>query len=96
MSVIRRIEASDVPQLFWVRAATDENRLTLDQLAALGINENSVREKLRASGLQRRSRPTRGSLPAASARESGTSRTQPRNGPRLALHTRSGRIETDR
>jgi ribosomal protein S18 acetylase RimI-like enzyme len=46
MSVIRRIEASDVPQLFRVRAATDENRLTLDQLAALGINENSVREKL--------------------------------------------------
>lgn len=29
MSVIRRIEASDVPQLFRVRAATDENRLTL-------------------------------------------------------------------
>ena len=33
-------------KLFRVRAATDENRLTLDQLAALGINENSVREKL--------------------------------------------------
>jgi ribosomal protein S18 acetylase RimI-like enzyme len=49
MSVIRRIEASDVPQLFRVRAATDENRLTLDQLAALGINENSVREKLLSS-----------------------------------------------
>jgi GNAT superfamily N-acetyltransferase len=46
LNVIRRIEASDVPQLFRVRAATDENRLTLDQLAALGINENSVREKL--------------------------------------------------
>jgi hypothetical protein len=38
MSVIRRIEASDVPQLFRVRAGTDENRLTLDQLAALGIS----------------------------------------------------------
>ena len=49
MSVIRRIEASDVPQLFQVRAATDENRLTLDRLAALGINENSVREKLLSS-----------------------------------------------
>src|SRR6266496_122255 len=49
MSVIRRIEASDVPQLFRVRAATDENRLTLDQLAALGINEKSLREKLLSS-----------------------------------------------
>ena len=49
MNLIRRIEASDVPQLFRVRAATDENRLTLDRLAALGINENSVREKLLSS-----------------------------------------------
>ena len=49
MSVIRRIEPSDVPQLFRVCAATDENRLTLDRLAALGINENSVREKLLSS-----------------------------------------------
>jgi ribosomal protein S18 acetylase RimI-like enzyme len=49
MRVIRRIDASDVPQLFRVRAVTDENRLTLDQLAALGINENSVREKLLSS-----------------------------------------------
>jgi hypothetical protein len=49
MNVIRRIEASDVPQLFRVRAATDENRLTLDRLAALGINEKSVREKLLSS-----------------------------------------------
>lgn len=49
MSVIRRVEASDVPQFFRVRAATGENRLTLDQLAALGINENSVREKLLSS-----------------------------------------------
>jgi ribosomal protein S18 acetylase RimI-like enzyme len=49
MSVIRRIEASDVPQLFRVRAATDENRLTLDQLAGLGINEKSLREKLLSS-----------------------------------------------
>ena len=49
MSVIRRIEASDVPQLFRVRAAADENPLTLDRLAALGINEKSVREKLLSS-----------------------------------------------
>ena len=49
MNVIRRIEASDVPQLFRVRAATDENRLTLDRLAELGINEKSVREKLLSS-----------------------------------------------
>ena len=32
-----------------MRAATDENRLTLDRLAALGINEKSVREKLLSS-----------------------------------------------
>ena len=49
MSVIRCIEVSDVPQLFRVRTATDENRLTLDQLAALGINEKSVKEKLLGS-----------------------------------------------
>jgi hypothetical protein len=49
-----------------------------------------------ASGLQRRSCPTRGSLPGASARESGILRMRPRYGPHLALHTRSGRIETDR
>jgi ribosomal protein S18 acetylase RimI-like enzyme len=49
MSVIRRMESSDVPQLFPVRAATDENRLTLDQLAGLGINEKSLREKLLSS-----------------------------------------------
>jgi GNAT superfamily N-acetyltransferase len=49
MRVICRIGVSDVPQLFRVRAATDENRLTLDQLAALGINQNSVREKLLGS-----------------------------------------------
>jgi hypothetical protein len=54
------------------------------------------RRWISASGLQRRSCPTRGSLPGASARENGTSRTRPRYGPRLALHTRSGHIETDR
>jgi len=49
MNEIRRIEVSDIPQTFRVRAATDENRLTLDQLEALGINENSVREKVQGS-----------------------------------------------
>jgi len=52
--------------------------------------------RISASGLQCRSRPTRECLPSASARESGTSRTLPPYGPRLALHTRSGHIETDR
>jgi hypothetical protein len=45
MRLIRRIETSDVSQLFRVRAATDENRLTLDQLSTLGINEKSVRRR---------------------------------------------------
>ena len=52
--------------------------------------------RISASGLQCRSRPTHECLPSASARESGTSRTLPPYGPRLVLHTRSGRIETDR
>jgi len=46
MSVIRPIERSDIPKTFRVRTATDENRLTLTELAALGINENRVKEKL--------------------------------------------------
>ena len=49
MRSIRRIEVSDIPATFRVRVATDENRLTLDQLAAFGINQNSVREKLQGS-----------------------------------------------
>ena len=53
-------------------------------------------QRISASGSQRRSRPARGSLPGASERESSTSRKRPRYVPRLALHTRSGRIETDR
>src|SRR5215468_11300724 len=44
------------------------------------------RRWISASGLQRRSGRTRGSLPASSARESGTSRTRSPYGPRLALH----------
>ncbi len=49
MNVIRPIEIGDIPDTFRVRAATDENRLTLAQLAALGINENSVKDKLLGS-----------------------------------------------
>ena len=44
--MIRPIELSDIPKTFRVRSATDENRLTLTELAALGINENRVKEKL--------------------------------------------------
>lgn len=44
--MIRLTELSDIPKTFRVRTATDENRLTLTELAALGINENRVKEKL--------------------------------------------------
>lgn len=43
---IRAIEPADIPDLFRVRTVTDENRLTLEELARLGINEQSVAEKL--------------------------------------------------
>ncbi len=43
---IREIEAKDVPDLFDVRVATHENRLSREELAFMGINENAVREKL--------------------------------------------------
>ena len=45
----REITAEDIPELFAVRAATHENRLTLEQLTALGISEASVSEKLAES-----------------------------------------------
>ena len=44
--IIRDIELSDVPALFAVRVATDENRLTRDELTRQGITEVSVRERL--------------------------------------------------
>ena len=44
--IIRDIELSDVPALFAVRVATDENRLTREELTRLGITEASVRERL--------------------------------------------------
>src|SRR5262245_15925752 len=49
MRTIRPVAISDIPATFRVRTATDENLLTLEQLAALGITESSVAEKLRGS-----------------------------------------------
>lgn len=45
----RAIRESDVPDLFAVRTATHENRLTREELAALGITEASVKERMRGS-----------------------------------------------
>jgi GNAT superfamily N-acetyltransferase len=42
----REIGEADIPELFAVRTATDENRLTLDELHALGITVASVAERL--------------------------------------------------
>ena len=42
----REIDDGDIPGLFAVRSATQENRLTCEELRALGITESSVREKL--------------------------------------------------
>ena len=49
MHSIREIQIADIPALFRVRSVTDENRLTIQELAGLGINESSVREKLQCS-----------------------------------------------
>ena len=49
MPTLRQIELSDIAALFRVRVATDQNCLSLDQLASLGITETSVREKLLGS-----------------------------------------------
>ena len=62
--------------------------------ASFATGEN--RRLISAFGLQCRSRRARECLPGASARESDTSHTRPHYVPRLALHTKSGRIETDR
>ena len=45
----RAIANADVPALFDVRVATHENALSLAELAALGITEDSVRERLGAT-----------------------------------------------
>ncbi|MDX2109357.1 MAG: GNAT family N-acetyltransferase [Verrucomicrobiota bacterium] len=42
----RPIAVGDIEALFTVRIATDENRLTRNELTALGINEQSVADKL--------------------------------------------------
>ena len=47
--IFREIEPPDLPALFEVRTATDENSYTLDELHALGITEASVLEKLQRS-----------------------------------------------
>ena len=46
---LREITKDDVADLFAVRVATHENRLTREELASLGITEESVKEKLDAS-----------------------------------------------
>jgi ribosomal protein S18 acetylase RimI-like enzyme len=47
--VLREIASEDVPALFEVRVATRENAYTREELAALGITEASVRERLRTT-----------------------------------------------
>ena len=42
----REITSRDVPALFDVRTATHQNNMTLEELHSLGINVESVREKL--------------------------------------------------
>ncbi|NLF38087.1 GNAT family N-acetyltransferase [bacterium] len=47
--LIRAITPADIPALFAVRTATDENRLSREQLTALDITEATVLEKLRTT-----------------------------------------------
>ena len=42
----REVTAADIPQLFGVRTATHENRLSREELMAMGITEESVAAKL--------------------------------------------------
>ncbi len=49
MRVVRPIELRDIPALFRVRTTTDENRLSIEELAALGIDERSVAARLRGT-----------------------------------------------
>lgn len=46
---IREIMPADIPALFAVRVVTHENRLTLDELAALDITEESVARRMMGS-----------------------------------------------
>ncbi|HHT26732.1 MAG TPA: hypothetical protein GXZ82_05750 [Firmicutes bacterium] len=47
--LIREVVEDDVPALFEVRVRTDEYRLTHEELTALGITEESVRNRLKGS-----------------------------------------------
>ena len=47
--MIREIEDRDVPSLFQVRIATRENRLSMKDLASIGITVDSVREAIKGS-----------------------------------------------
>jgi GNAT superfamily N-acetyltransferase len=49
MLEFREITEADIPALFRVRVATHENRLSLEELKALGITEETVRDCLRGS-----------------------------------------------
>lgn len=42
----RQITLEDIPAIFEVRTATDENHLSLEELHSLGITEASVHEKI--------------------------------------------------
>ncbi len=46
MTQYRPITCADIPALFAVRTATDENNLSREQLTRLGITEDFLREKL--------------------------------------------------
>jgi ribosomal protein S18 acetylase RimI-like enzyme len=45
----RETTEADVPDLFAVRVATHENRLTQEELSSIGITEDSVKERLNGS-----------------------------------------------
>ena len=44
--LFRETLLTDIPALIDLRTKTDENRLTLEELLSLGINEETVQEKL--------------------------------------------------
>jgi GNAT superfamily N-acetyltransferase len=46
---IREIQVADIPALFAVRVVTHENRMTLEELAAVGVTPESVRRRLESS-----------------------------------------------
>jgi ribosomal protein S18 acetylase RimI-like enzyme len=48
-TIYREIEDNDMPAIFEVRISTDENNLTLTELHALGITEESVLEKINST-----------------------------------------------